>query len=301
MAGALGLRIVTWPQLAERGDRVSVVGLIRLVRPYYAVPMSLAYTLTVFYASGGGVGGRWPELWISTLSLMLMIAACYAFNEICDLDVDRSRPGRHSVATGLVSVRLGWGVTIILVIGSLGLALVVKGWAFLAGMVVIGLGLGAYDLFSKHIGLAKQLLAAALMTSIYPLAFVFSGWPAGPRAGSLMVFPVWLFITSAGYELLKDVRDRHSDPPIENWTMAIRHRPMFYRWVAGGLIAGASPLLLVCGMLGCKWVYSLGALAAIGLAIASVLSPVRQAIRLAYAECFMVVVAAATDVMVLGI
>ena len=280
---------------------MSAVGLIRLVRPYYMLPMSLAYTLTVFYASGGEVGQRWLELWISTLALMLMITAGYAFNEICDLNVDRTRPGKHPIAAGLVSVRLGWGVTIILLVGSLSLAMAVNGWTFLAAMAVVGLGLGAYNLFSKHIGPAKQLLASALMTSIYPLAFVFTGWPTGPRAGSLMVFPVWLFITGTGYELLKDVRDCDSDPLIDNWPGSIRHRTMFYRRLAGGLIAGASPLLLVCGILGCKWVYSVGAMVAIVLAIASALAPVRRAIQLAYAECFLVGVAAAADVTILGV
>jgi 4-hydroxybenzoate polyprenyltransferase len=281
---------------------MSAVGLIRLLRPYYAVPMSLAYALTVYYAVGGRVDERWGELGRSTLSLLCLIGAGYAFNEICDVAVDRARPKNHPLAGGAISLRAGWFATLALLAGSALSALGgVGGWAFPVALGAVGLTLGVYDVFSKRLGPAKPLLAAALMTSIYPLAFAFAGWPTGPRSASLMVFLVWLFMTSAGYELLKDIRDRDSDPAVGVWPGMIRDRPVFYRRLAGGLILGATPLLFLCGMFGCKWIFLAGATTAMALTIAAALAPLRWAIRLVYAECFLVAAAAAADVMILGV
>ena len=66
-------------------------------------------------------------------------------------------------------------------------------------------------------------------------------------------------------------------------------------------IAGASALLIGPYLLGCGWVYAGGATVAIGLAISAAYTSVPAAIRLVYAECFLVALAAAADVMILGI
>ncbi len=279
----------------------SLIRLVRLVRPYYAIPMSLAYTLTAYYALGGDAAGRWTGLWLSTVSLLSAIAAGYAFNEVRDVAVDRARPKGHPIASGEVSLRVGWIVSIALAAASILLAAATGNWPFVAATAAVLAGLGAYDAFSKRIGMGKQLLAAAMMTSIYPLAIAFAGWPVGPRAGSLIVFPIWLFVTSVGYELLKDIRDCRTDPPVPHLAGAIRYNPEWHRRLAGSLIAGASPVLLLCGYLGCGWVYLLGALGAICLAVLAAISPVRLAIRLTYAECSLVAIAAAADVVALGI
>jgi 4-hydroxybenzoate polyprenyltransferase len=57
------------------------------------------------------VGGRVVELAVSTLSLMLAIAAGYAFNDVCDYAIDRARPARHPIASGRMSRRAGWAVS----------------------------------------------------------------------------------------------------------------------------------------------------------------------------------------------
>lgn len=64
--------------------------------------------------------------------------------------------------------------------------------------------------------------------------------------------------------------------------------------------AGASPLLLLCLPAGCRWVFALGACAAVALSAAAAFSPVQRAIRLVYAEVFLIGLAAAADVWLLG-
>ena len=66
------------------------------------------------------------------------------------------------------------------------------------------------------------------------------------------------------------------------------------------VIVAAAPLLLLPGWLGCKWVYLIGASCAIVLAVAAAIAPIRRAIRLVYFECLLTALAAAADVLVLG-
>ena len=161
-------------------------------------------------------------------------------------------------------------------------------------------GLVGYDLLSKRLGVLKQAAAAAMMTCIYPLAIAQAGGVGGPRAGSLAAFPAWLFVTSFGYELLKDLRDRAGDPPVSGRPTPLQRDPRLWRRVASLAIAGAAPILLAPAFLGCGRVYLAGAAAAMALAVASAFLDIRHAIRLVYAECFLVGLAAAADVMVRG-
>jgi 4-hydroxybenzoate polyprenyltransferase len=258
--------------------------------------MALAYALTVYYALGGAWGPRSPELWLSTAALACLIAAGYALNELCDLPFDRPRGRKHPLAGGACSRAAALTVTVVLALAAACAAVAAGRWQFTVALAAVGALLGLYDLLSKRMGVGKQLLAAGLMTSIYPLALATAGWPCGPRAWSLAVFPVWLFLTSVGYELLKDIRDRRDDPHSRGPAGSIRRRPRLNRLIAGWLIAGSSPLLLACGLLGCGWVYLAGAVVAICLAQAAAIAPMGAAIALAYAEVLVVGLAAALDV-----
>lgn len=278
---------------------MTLAGLFKLLRPYYAVPMSLAYALTVYYALGGQVAGRGTAILLSTVSLMLAVAAGYAFNEICDVAVDAANPRRHAIALGQATHRAAAVVAGLLAASAIAIAAAV-GLRFLLALLAAMALLAVYDLFSKRLGWVKPLLASALMTAIYPLALALTGWPIGSRAASLAIFPAWLFVTGVGYELLKDVRDCRTDPPVPHWRGPIRARPELYRRLAAAMVGGASPLLLLCLPAGCRWVFALGACAAVALSAAAAFSPVQRAIRLVYAEVFLIGLAAAADVWLLG-
>ncbi len=276
-----------------------MIDLLRLCRLYYAVPMALAYTLTVYYARGGQVDGFWPQIELSTAALALVIAAAYVLNDVWDCAVDRRAALDRPIAAGRTSRRAGaiWGSGLLLA----GLALgVLCRWQFLAALATVAVALVLYDLLSKRLGVGKQLLVAALQTSIYPLALAEAGGAVGRRAGSLAIFPIWLFLTSFGYEVLKDLRDRTTDPPLAGGTTAIQRRPDRWRMIAAAAILGAVPLLVGPYLTGCGWVYLAIAATGAGLALASVFLPVRWAIRCVYAECFMVGLAATVDVIVFG-
>jgi 4-hydroxybenzoate polyprenyltransferase len=276
-----------------------IVSLLRLCRLYYAIPMSLAYLLTVYYACGGQMAGRWAGAILSTTALGLVIAGGYVLNDVRDRLIDRINAPDRPVASGrIASVPAGVCAAGLMLVG-LGLAALCPPALFVTLSAVCG-ALVFYDLFSKRLGVFKQILAAALMASIYPLAFAQAGCVRGPRAGSLAAFPIWLFLTAFGYEILKDIRDRAGDPAIAGRPTAIRRNPRLWRRIASVAIAASSLILLVPFFSGCRWVYLAGALGAIAMAAMSTFGSVGLAIRLVYAECFLVGLAAAADVAIFG-
>lgn len=273
--------------------------LLRLCRPYYPLPMSLTYLLTVYYAAGGDLGGRWLAAGLSAAALALVIAGGYVLNDVCDVAVDRLNAPHRPIPGGQVTRRAA-GIFAAGLFGA-GLAAAVPGGAaFLGALAAVAAGLVLYDVFSKRLGVGKPLAVAVLMTSLYPLAIAFVGGATGPRAATLIVFPAWLLPTAFGYELLKDLRDVAGDRRAPGRAPLVHRRPRFWRRVAATAVAAPAPLLLLPALLGCKGLYLAGAAAAVVLALAAAVAPVRRAITLVYAECLLTALAAATDPLVLG-
>jgi len=276
-----------------------ITALFRLCRPYYAVPMSLAYALTLYYALGGRMEGAWLGAAVSTAALALVIAAAYVLNDVCDLAADRVNAPHRMIVAGRVSRRAAavWGAA--LLAGGLALAMAAR-WQFLAALAAVAAGLVLYDLFSKRLGIVKQLAVAALMTSMYLLAIAQAGGAGGPRAGALPVFAAWMFLTAFGYEVLKDIRDIPGDRVGGGPATPVQLRPRLWRGIASAVVLAAAMLLVAPAFLGCGWLYVAAALPAVAAVAASVFLPVRGAIMAVYAECFLVGVAATADPLILG-
>lgn len=276
-----------------------MMALLRLCRLYYTVPMALACLLTMVYARGGDMAGHWTTDLLATVSLALVIAAGYVLNDVIDVRVDRVNAPRRPVASGRVGrTAAGRFAAALLVVG-----LVVAGFtnpAYLVALSAVALLLVVYDLFSKRLGVGKQVMVAVLMTCIYPLAVARTGWPSGPRGPSLVVFPIWLLLTSFGYEVLKDLRDAGGDSEVSGRTTSLQRRPGLWRRIASATILVAVPLLVLPFWLGCGMVYLGVAAPSAALGVASVFVGIRRAIMLVYAEVFGVGLAALADVMVYG-
>ncbi|HVP12398.1 MAG TPA: UbiA family prenyltransferase [Phycisphaerae bacterium] len=273
--------------------------LLRLCRLYYAVPMALAYTLTVCYALGGEMDGQWVGTLLSSSALALVIAAAYVFNDVCDRQVDCINSPQRPIAVG----RVRPGVAIVMSTALLAAGLTIGAMCrreLLAVLSLVAVGLVIYDLFSKRLGIGKQILVAALMTSIYPLAFAQAGGAAGNRAATLAIFPVWMFLTSFGYEVLKDVRDVRGDLAATARPSWIQRNPRLGRQVsAAAILVGAVALIGPC-LTGCGSLYmSIAALAMLA-AIAAAFQSTRRAMTLIYVECLLVGVAATADLIFLG-
>jgi len=262
--------------------------------------MALAYALTVYYARGGDMAGYGFETFLSTAALALVIAGGYALNDVVDAEIDRRGAPHRAIAAGRVTRRAGAVWAGLLLVAGLLVSAFCR-WEFPAALAVVALTLVAYDLFSKRLGVFKQLLVAALMASIYPLAFAAAGGATGRRAGSLAFFPAWLFLTAFAYEILKDLRDCRDDPAIGGRPTPIQRRPGQWLALSRAATMLAVPILAGPCFAGCGWVYAAGAGVAAVVAVVSTFVPLRAAILCLYAECVLVGLAAAADVMILGV
>ena len=275
------------------------LALVRLCRPYYTVPMALTYTLTLYYARGGEMAGQGFGAAASTIALALVITAAYVLNDVCDVAVDRSNAPERPLPAGHVSRRTAavWGA--IVAAAGLGAAWLARE-RFALGLTAVAAGLMLYNAFSKRLGPAKPLLVGALMTCIYPLAIAQAGGVSGSRAGTLAAFPVWMFLTAFGYEILKDIRDIPGDRANGARPMPVQLRPRLWRGIANAAIPVAGLVLVLPLFLGCQWVYGAVVSLAIAAAGVSVFLPIRAAIAMVYGECLVVGVAAAADALIFG-
>lgn len=274
-----------------------MIALLRLCRLYYALPLSLGYLCILLYARGGDLAGDGAGAAVTWAALLLVIAGAYALNDVVDVDVDRWNAPQRPLPAGRISRAAGLGVALLLLAGGLGLGALGRA-AFAAVLAAVAAGLVLYDLTSKRLGAWKQPAVAALVVSLYPLAAAQAGGFRGPRARTLYVFPVWLFLTAWAYEVLKDVRDAPGDARAA--VAGAAGQPRAWRRAAGAAALVGVGVALWPLALGCGWAYL--AVAAPGL-LAAVASPwlgLRRAIQALYLEVFLVALAAAVDVIARG-
>lgn len=270
-----------------------MIDLLRLCRLYYAVPMGLTFTLTVCYAQGLVQAMSSVSTALATLALMLVLAGAYTLNDVCDLPVDRINAPHRSLAAKKVTPRTAALLAVALLAAGMLLAVFCRP-PFMLALGVVAVGLVIYDLWAKRWGVGKQLMVASLMTGIYPLSLVQAGGAASSRAWTLAAFPVWMFLSSFGYEILKDLRDLEGDLAVHAPTWLSR-RPRFARRVAQtALLAGAAILPAPC-WLGCGRIYMSLVPLAMAAAIAATRLPLHRGITAVYVEFVIVGVAAAAD------
>jgi 4-hydroxybenzoate polyprenyltransferase len=228
-----------------------VTAWLKLIRLQYSLPLVWPFALTVWYAAGGDLSGRHASLAWACGAMVSLLCGTYCLNDVLDVRFDAINAPHRPICSGRISRRRGAWAAGGFFMAALGLAAAAGGGFFVAMCLLAGALVG-YDFSSKRLGRAKPFIAAALVTAIYPLAFVQAGGIVGPRAGSLFCFAAWMFLTICGYELFKDIRDRRGDaqsrsaPPL---------RPRRY-WILGNLtIALGTLALLPAGGLGMSVAY----------------------------------------------
>lgn len=277
------------------------IALIRLMRLYYSLPLSLGMIVIVAYIVGGDLVSVGYSLIMAFLALCCSISAGYVFNDVCDVAIDAINcPGRV-MPSGRVSQRVALTWSITLFVAGLILA-IFSGWQFLLVLSIIVAGLILYDIYSKRIGLFKDILVAVLVTSLYPLAFTLAKPVETSVLKSLYIFPIWLFLSALSYEMLKDIRDIKGDTygtqkPVSTYCHSRRFE------VSARIIAVlASTITILPFLLGyCKQIYLACSIIAILLALLSLRFPPGKAIRFIYAEVFLITAGSLVDLMVFGV
>jgi len=277
-----------------------ILDLLRLMRLYYSIPMAGGFMVIVTYLVGGEIFGIRNLLVLSYFSICSVIAAAYVLNDVCDINTDRINcPGRVLVQ-GKIKRKTATIFSIILFLTGLILAYFCNIGFLLALAAVVG-GVVFYDLYSKRIGIFKDLLVAILTTSLYPLAFFLTEAVPGPRMKSLFISPFWLFTAALGYEMLKDIRDVKGDKDMGNHSITMFSSQKWFLILAHVITVLASLITLAPFILGyVKQIYLLSSLMGIFLAVMSIRTSLSRGIRLIYAEIFIVTFGALADLFILG-
>ena len=172
--------------------------------------------------------------------------------------------------------------------------------AFFLAMTAIAGGLIFYDLFSKRMGVFKDILVAALTSSLYPLAFTLTESAQTPRLNVLFIHPAWLFFSSFGYEILKDIRDVKGDCQVTGRTVNYCNN-QYIALMSRVFILGGSLITLLPFILGyCKGIYLAASITAIVLATVSTFHKPAFAIRYVYAEILLITAGSMVDLLVFG-
>jgi len=275
-----------------------IFALVRLMRLYYSLPLSGGLVVITAYITGGDFSDISIKLIPAVVSLFLVISAGYILNDVCDRTVDAvNRPDR-ALPTQKITPSAALIAAVLLFAAGLGAALY-GGWKFFGVLATVTAGLVLYDLYSKKMGIFKNILAAALTVSLYPLSFALADPVPTPRLNALYIFPVWLFLTTIGYEMLKDIGDVKGDR-IRRGNRAYCESPVFLL-AAKGIIMTAAVLTILPYLLDyCKSIYLACSILSILLAVVSLKLDPEKAIRLVYIEVFLITVGSLADLLVFG-
>jgi len=250
------------------------------------------------YVAGGDFSAIGLKLIPAVVSLFLVISAGYMLNDVCDRTVDAINSPERAIAKGTITPKTALIHSVILfAIGTLLAGYC--GGRFFAVLVLVAFGLIIYDLYSKKMGIFKNIMVAAFTVSLYPLSFALAEPVVTPRLHSLYIFPVWLFLTSVGYEMLKDIHDVNGDKLFKD-NRNYCESPIFLL-TARIIVMAAALLSILPYFLGyCKAIYLGSSVLTIVLAFVSLKRPPVKAIPFVYAGVFIITVGSLADLLVFG-
>ncbi len=268
------------------------------MRLYYCFPLACGFLVIVYYLVGGNFTDITSKAILSFFSLICMISASYVLNDVCDIQVDKINCPDRMLVSGKLKKRTAFIFSMI----CFGTGIIL-GWfcsrSFFVGILIISGLLICYDVFSKKLGILKAVFVAILTTSLYPLTFALTEPVATLRLNVLYILPFWLFLSSLGYEMLKDVRDIKGDSQASKLHLR-SHSNTFLTSARIIIVLGAliSPLPFILGY--CKLIYLISSLFAVLLAAISIFNKPTIAIRCIYMEIFLVTAGSMVDMLVYG-
>ena len=186
---------------------------VRLVRLHNGVIAALGVLVGAWWAAGR-IDGR--RTLLAALAAVLLASFANAFNDLCDLEIDRvAHPGRP-LPRGELSLTQARRIAIAAAL----LALFVSGFAWTSLVIVSAAVLVAMTIYSlrlKRLGVRGNFLVAILAS----LPFLYGAWSVGSpeAAGLLMAIGVPLHFAR---ELAKDLDDREGDLAVRR-TLPISH------------------------------------------------------------------------------
>ena len=178
-----------------------LIALVRLARPHNG--LITAASVAVGALTAGALS--WSAAGWAALAAALVGGAGNAFNDLCDIEIDRvNRPARPLPA-GLVGRRAAAVWTLALAAAGIGCAY----WAapslgiFAAGVTAL---LALYSLALKRTALAGNLAVALAAAAAFPFGALSNG-----HLGRSWIPAGFAFLYHLGRELVKDIEDLEGD------------------------------------------------------------------------------------------
>ncbi len=276
-----------------------ILSVLKLMRLYYGLPFAAGFIVILSYLTGGNIYPILTKAVFTFLSLVSVISAGYILNDVCDIEVDKiNSPGRILAAGTLQKkTALIWSIVLFAIGLMLGGCCSLP---FFLAITDIAVLLIFYDIFSKRIGIFKDIIIAVLMTSLYPLALTVTEPVQTPRLNVLLIHPAWLFLSVLGYEMLKDINDVKGDRQVNGKGFNYCEDKRFLVMARVFIIAGSLITLLPYIFGYCKSIYLAASIAAILLAIISTFNKPVVAVRYIYVAVFLVTAGAMADLLVFG-
>ncbi len=200
----------------------------------------------------------YPPVWRVALALICVVfitAAGNAYNDICDIKIDKINKPKRPLPSGLISTEDARGFMIImLILGNL------AGWILGIWTLVIALFVTTPFLFwyahrLRHIALVGNIVIAFLSS----LAFLFAALAFGDM--SIGYVPaVFCFVLSLIREIIKDLEDLEGDSAYHSKTLPVAIGETPTRIIAGIIILMLLPIIpipYVVGLYG-KWFFFMG-------------------------------------------
>ena len=276
-----------------------ILSLLKLSRPYYSLPFAAGFVVIMFYLTGGDINPVLTKTVLAFLSLAFIISAGYILNDVCDIEVDIINSPTRTLAKGSLSKNSALAWSIICFASGLALAGCCS-WAFLLGISAITGLLVFYNIYSKRIGIYKDIIIAVLLTSLYPLSLTVARPVQSPRLIVLLIHPVWLFLSAAGYEMLKDIHDIKGDRQIHGLGNKYCENRKFITLARALIVTGSIITLLPYFLGACRYIYLAASIISISLAILSSRYKPAQAVRYVYVSIFLITTGAMVDLLILG-
>ncbi|MBL4664700.1 MAG: UbiA family prenyltransferase [Nitrospinaceae bacterium] len=117
-------------------------------------------------------------------------------NDACDAEFDRQFRKERPIPSGIVSVRLVWGLTVVWFVSGLSLAAFLGRPTLLMSIIMLGF-IVPYDLIHKYVKFSPWIMAVCRLVLYLTAATAGSGW-AGDRGGFLGQL-VWSSVALAVY------------------------------------------------------------------------------------------------------
>lgn len=201
---------------------------VELSRPINGVIAFISVFLGALLASGGVQ----PILGVGAIALaaLLLLSAGNAFNDYCDVEIDRINKPNRPIVSGRIERTQARSFAFVLMVLGVWLGMLVNWTATLLSLVV------AVLLLLYAVKLKQTLLLGNLVVATLTALVFLAGAVAAREFGGIRVPILFAFLFTAAREIVKDIEDVEGDQRVGARTLPIVWGTRKATWIAVGIM-----------------------------------------------------------------